>query len=266
MAAKKYCLFLVLIVVLGFTLVGCGNAEKKGTNVYRSADEARPLVEDKYSISADRKAFDEIRSQIPEEKKRQNDQLALILQMVSDSQTELKKAPADIRSQFDGILRKKREQFDKDLTRERETVTKEERKKREAFLNSQQSARDGFASGKHTRDEKNEFYKDLDEKRSEYFSSERERRADFESDSRERRKNFEDYTRGKSNEFNQELRAYQKRYDEAKKERENQQFKGSAASSGAWTPSAGTNSEAAELEREIQEAKRKAGTVLESGE
>lgn len=247
-----YIVTMVLSSTMVMTLIGCSSADVKPTNSYRSADENRPLVDAKYSITADRKALDEIRAQVPDEKKRDNDELAFILQMVSDSQTELKKAPADIRTQFDNLLRKKREQFDKDMRKERENVTKEERKKRESFLKSQQEARDTYARQKHTREEKNDFYKEIDEKRSEFFSNERERRNDFESDFRERRKSFEDYTREKSNEFNQELRAYQKRFDEAKKHR-------------SQTPSP-TNSEAAELEREIQEARLKTGTPLESGE
>lgn len=250
------------------TLVGCGSSEKKSANSYRSADANHPLVDDKYSLAADRKDLDQIRSQMPEEKKRANDELAFILQMVSDSQTDLKKAPSDIRTQFDNILRKKREQFDKDMRNERERVTKEERKQREAFLKSQQEARDGYARQKHTREEKSDFYKEIDEKRSDFFSVEREKRNDFESDFRERRKSFDDYTREKSNEFNQELRAYQKRFDEAKKEREMLKNKANATSTvggGAIMPSS-SNSEAAELEKEIQDARLKAGTPLESGE
>lgn len=251
---------------ISLTLVGCGSSEKKSANSYRSADANHPLVDDKYSLAADRKDLDEIRSQIPEKKKRGNDELAFILQMVSDSQTDLKKAPSDIRTQFDNILRKKREQFDKDMRNERERVTKEERKLRETFLKSQQEARDGYARQKHSREEKNDFYKEIDEKRSDFFSVEREKRNDFESDFRERRKSFDDYTREKSNEFSQELRAYQKRFDEAKKQREMLKNKANATGGGGAIAPSLTNSEAAELEKEIQEARLKAGTPLESGE
>jgi len=252
---KKSTLFLALFPAfcLAFGLAACSSGNKP-ENTYRSQNEDRPLVDDKYTLQADRKAFDEIRAQVPADKKRENDELALILGMMS----EVKKPPTDIRNQFDSLLRKKRQQFDKDITKEREIFTKEERKKREAFLKSQQEDRAAFNREKTDRETKNKFYKELDEKRSEFTSVERDKRADFESDVRERRKNFEDYIREKQNEFNQELRAYSKKYEELKKSSSNnqsQQYQQTFQSS-----------EISDLERDLQEAKRRTGTPLEAGE
>jgi hypothetical protein len=242
------------LTLLLLFLAACSSSDKQPGNAYRRAGD-QPLVDDKYSLQADRKELDEVRSQISADKKKQNDELAFSLGLMS----EVKKPPMEIRSQFDGALRKKRDLFDRDMQKERESFTKDERRKREAFLKNQQQQRDQFGREKHSRDEKNDFYKELDEKRSDYFSVERDRRNDFESDVRERRRSFEDYVREKQNEFNQEHKAYTKRYEEMKKEQREQANPSSPSK-------ASFNSEAADLDRELESLKSKPGTNLESGE
>lgn len=255
----------VLPALLALT-VACSSETKAPDNAYRASQDGRPMVDDKYSLQADRKAMDEMRAGIPPEKKRENDELALILGMMN----ETKKSPSEVRAQFDTALRKKRSLFDKDITKERETFTKEERKKREDFLKAQRDARETYGHAKHSREERNEFFKDLDGRRTEFFSVERDKRNDFESDIRERRKNFEDYAREKQNEFNQEHRAYTKRYDDLKKqERDNAKEKsssGSGNSSSATTLNNPYADEAQALEAEIEAIKQRAGTQLQPGE
>lgn len=232
-------------ILLSGLLAGCASSENTSDSNRYQKDQDRPLVDEKYSLSADRKAFDEVRGQIPEDRKKENDELALILGMMS----EVKKTPSEIRNQFDGMIRKRRDSFNKDMKKERDEFTKLERKRRDEFLKSQTKTRNEAKGVKRTREEQSEFFKDLDGKRQEFFSNERERRNDFESDIRERRKSFEDYAKEKSNEFHGELRTYQKRYDEWKKQ-------------GAKTSS----SEAAALEAELNSLKGKPGTSLEAGE
>jgi hypothetical protein len=91
------------ILVLAIFVTACSSTSNPPDNVYRTGQDNRPLVDDKYSLQADRKALEEMRAQIPPEKKRQNDELALTLGMMS----EVKKSPSDVRSQFDTVLRKK---------------------------------------------------------------------------------------------------------------------------------------------------------------
>ncbi len=257
-----------IILLFAIFLGACTSSQTAPSNAYRSNSDDRPLVDDKYSLQADRKAMDEMRAQVPADRKRENDELALMLGV-----NETKKTPADVRNQFDTLLRKKRSLFDKDITKERETFTKDERKKREQFLKEQRDQREVYGREKHSREDRTEFFKELDEKRSEFFSTERDKRNDFESDVRERRKSFEDYVREKQNEFNQEHRAYTKRYDDMKKqEREKQKASSGtgaySASSlgGGMTPAAafGVN-EAQELDRELEEVRGKSGTSLQSG-
>ncbi len=237
-----------------FLTIACSSSEERPD---RAGSIDRPLIDEKYSLQADRKELEEIRSQIPAERRQKNDEMAFIWELMSDPQ----RPPSEVRQKFDSAVRKKRDLFDRDLKKERETFTKEERKKREAFLKDLQQQRDAFNKLKKSREEKSEFYRDVDAKRSEFFSEERDQRADFESDIRERRKSFDDYVRQKQNEFNQEHRAFTKRHEQWKKEKADSEKGGNPAGSAAVT-----NSEAAELERELRELQARPGTSLESGE
>lgn len=203
---------LIFIFLFSLVVSACTSTENKSSNQYRSADQTRPSVDPKYSLSADREALAEIREQIPAEKKVENDELAYMDNLFSGQ-----REPTQIRTQFDTLVRKKRSQFDKDISKERETFNKEERKKRDTFLKEQKQTRDSFNRSKQDRDVKNEFYREQDQKRSEYFADERDRRNDFESDVRERRKNFDDYIRQKNGDFNIRYRAYSQQFNEFRK-------------------------------------------------
>jgi hypothetical protein len=173
----------------------------------------KPLVDEKYSLTADRKSFDELRKDIPAEKRKENDELALTSSLFADES----KSPSQVREKFDSLLRKKRELFQKDMNKLRETYSKEERKRRESFVKQQDEERASFQKKKVTSSERTEFFNELETKRRDYYAEERSKRDEFEETMRDDRKNFDDYTREKSNEFNQEHRAYVKRYEELQK-------------------------------------------------
>lgn len=262
----KFSVILLWIVSLAVVQLGCSSVENR-RNIYSPADDKKPLVDEKYSISADRKKFEEMREQIPTQKKNENDESALILQLTG----EVKKSPSDVRSEFDKIVRKKREVLEKDLTKERDLFTKKEKKERDAFLRQQANTRDAFVKEKHPSPERSEFFKESESRRLDYFANERERRSDFESDMRDKRKNFEDYIREKNNEFNQEHRSYTKRFDEMKKQEREQkaikqkaEFDKTVAAPAVTATAAGKEQQ--ELEQEIEEIKRKMGSPLGSGE
>lgn len=237
---------IIFLSLLSLVLTACQSGEKS-SNQYKSAEEAaeRPLVDSKYSLAADRQAMEEYRTQVPETKKQENDELAMALGWTQN----LDKQPSKIREQFNSLLKKKRAAIDKDLKKEREQFNKEERKKRDDFLKQQKDEREAFKKHKSTREESQSFFKDQSDRRNEFFANERERRNDFESDVRERRKNFEDYAREKTNTFNQDLRDYQKRYDEAKKVKKTDQ-----------------SSLLQEIEAGLLEARQQGLTPLEAGE
>lgn len=208
---------LICISVLAFSLVGCSSKDKQ-KNTYVDPNASDTLVAEKYSIAADRKAIDELRKNVPQEKKQENDELAFVLALTN----EVKLPPSKVREEFDKVSRKKREIFNKDMQKERENFNSSEKKKKEEFLKAQDNEKKEFMKQTFTREQKNEFFKEVDAKRTQYFSDEKERRADYESQAREKRKNFEDYYKEKNDTFNQEYRSYSKRYDEMKKQKREQ--------------------------------------------
>lgn len=176
----------------------------------------QPIVEEKYRLSADRKALEDIRAQVPEDKRRENDEIAFILQWMG----EVKKSPGEIREKFNSAVSKKRSEFQKDMEKRRETYVKDERKNRDAFQKEQEAQRADFKKRKSNSDERKAFFDDIESKRRDFYTDQREKRDAFESDMRDRRRNFDDYVREKTSEFNQEHRAYSKRYDDYKKDLE----------------------------------------------
>lgn len=198
-----------LFLVLGMALIiGCASQEKK--------DDA-PLVDEKYSLKKDREAFEQLRKDIPEDVRRDNDEKAFMAELTAD----LSRHPSEVRSQFSRIINKKRELFGKDMNRTREKFNEELKKTREEFSRQQSKARSNFSGAKKSSQERTDFYNRLDAERREFNSEQQSKRDDFEADMRERRKNFDDYMRAKTDEFNQLHRDYTKRYEEDKKARAN---------------------------------------------
>jgi hypothetical protein len=230
MNSSKQALFMVIL-----TICGCGTSSRK-TEVYSQED--RPLVQEKYLLKKDQEELEQLRKDIPEDIKKQNDETAYIYSMMAEVSVE----PSRVREQFQSKIRKKREVFDKDMTKERETFTKNERKVRDEFLKAQSKKRDAFLASKPTKERRDDFFKEHEEIRKDYFANEREQRSEFDSSVRERRSNFEDYIREMTNKFNQEHRDYTKRYDDMKKkkdkekeEKEKERRKEAASTSGNST-------------------------------
>lgn len=248
----------ILFLMLAWSLVSCSAPERK--NSYSSGDSSRPVVDEKYSLTADRQKLDQMRAEVPPERKKENDELALILQLTG----EVKKEPSDIRSKFDSLIRKKRELFDKDMKKEREVFTKKEKKERDDFLKDQAQRRENFNRQKFSKEVRDTFYKESEARRLEYFANERERRSDFESDMRDKRKNFEDYIKEKNNEFNQEYRSYSRRFEEMKrKKKEASKESNQLREVKPFNP---MDPQVGDLDREIEEIKQRPGSQLGTGE
>lgn len=171
------------------------------------------LVDEKYSLKADREALKALRKDIPPERRSENDEKAFMDQMMMD----LSKRPAEVRSRFNSILSKKRTQFNKDMTKTRQDFTRAQKKEREAFTKEQADARKSFGKRKVTSDERRDFFADLESNRKDFYAAQKEKRDAFEADVQDKRKNFNDYVKSRTDEFNQLHRDYSKRYEENKK-------------------------------------------------
>ena len=113
---KNRILFSTLVGACFLLLCSCETSDKKPSP-------SAPLVQDQYRLKEDREAFNEIRKDIPDDKKKQNDEMALVLNWMSDIQ----RPPGDVREKFDSIVTKKRNLFQKDMEKHREEFVKKER-------------------------------------------------------------------------------------------------------------------------------------------
>ncbi len=172
---------------------------------------------DEYSLKADRQALEEQRREIPEEVKRNNDEVALVLQLMQTNDLGEMQEPSRIRDRFDKAVRDRRDKIDKESRKSRDEYSKNERLNRETYFNDLKKQRDEFMKSKHDNEARNRFFSEQDEKRRDFIATQQEKRNDFESDIREKRKNFDDYIHEKQEFFNQEARSYAKRYDEMRK-------------------------------------------------
>ncbi|WP_374027932.1 hypothetical protein ACES2J_02930 [Bdellovibrio bacteriovorus] len=198
-----YVLFLTLVVLLSAI-------ESRAQN---EGPESTTLVDESYSLKADREAFEELRKNIPANVKKDNDEKAFMDGLVSD----LSRTPSEVRGKFSSIVNKKRDLFNKDMTKAREQFGKIQKKERDEFTKDLADKRKAFAKTKSTSDERKEFYDEHESKRKDFYENQKEKRDQFEADMRDKRKNFDDYIRSKTDEFNQLHRDYTKRFEENKK-------------------------------------------------
>lgn len=212
--------FQILSPVLVFLLSsGCQtSANNRGNGSEKSVGEnPTPHVEEKYRLTEDRKKFEDLRSDIPEEKKIENDEEALVQKLMG----EIKHSPSQARDKFDTLARKRRESFNKDMNKVREKFNTEERVSREAFNKSVEKERSQFQRTKRSSEQRKEFFDDLDERRKNFNADVKSKRDDFEAEVREKRRDFEDYMREKTSNFNQEHRVYTQRWNEYQKQKSN---------------------------------------------
>ncbi len=198
-----------LFVLMGF-VVSCASQPSD------HGPEKAPLVEEKYRLTADRSAFEELRAQVPADKIIENDEAALTKQWMSDFQF----SPQAVRDKFSNVVSKRRAEFQKDMDRKRESFVHKERLDRDQFSKQQDQQRAEFRSKKSTSEQNKAFYEDIEKKRKDFYEGQREQRDQFEADMRDQRKNFDDYIHEKQSAFNDDVRDYSKRYEEHLKELE----------------------------------------------
>ena len=203
----------VALLVIGIS--SCASTDREKDEAKAAKVNAPVEVSDEVSLKSDRAQFDEARKEIPDDIKKQNDEIALVMGMMTKGGGD--EDPSKIRDRFSKALRDRREKHDKILWKKREDFTKNERKERDAFMHDLQKSRDEFSKRKVKSDERKEFFDKQEEARKEFFANQSDKRKEFESDATEDRKTFEDYAREKQNSFNEEIRSYTAAYYERQK-------------------------------------------------
>jgi hypothetical protein len=209
------------ILALMYTVTGLWscqiNSPRQELNVVQSPSEPRKLpepgkVDPKYSISSDRKKFEELRSEVDETQKVTNDERALFSEWMADVSME----PYRVRDSFDTLVRRKREEFNKDITRLRERYGKEEKKSREAYSKNLEEKRSDLKGAALDREARQSAFNELETQRRDYYLNEREKRDEFEAEVRTSRKDFDDYIKRRTDEFNAEYKSYLIKWKEKK--------------------------------------------------
>ncbi|MDZ4660845.1 MAG: hypothetical protein SGJ18_04425 [Pseudomonadota bacterium] len=189
----------ILWAGLAFGIGAC--ATSPGTNDYEGKD-------NEVSLSEDRSRLDELRKDLPSEIKKENDELALLLNSLNPNTSENILPSYEISNRFNRIMQKKRNEFQRGLKTERDEFTRIEKISREKFLQEQKSDRDGFNRSKKSSDERRYFSELQSQKREATFADSREKRMSFEEQMRTKQKDFEFSARSKTSEFNQLLKSY----------------------------------------------------------
>lgn len=176
-----------------------------------SAKPATPEV----SLIGDRKTIEELRENIPEPIRSDNDLLKETLSLLG----EVKEPPHRHQRRFDRILRRARDKHQKDTRKAREAFTKKQKAAREVFLTRLKSDREKFNEKKVDRKQRKAFYDEQDAQRKEFFADERDARRDFDSEMRAKNSDFNSLIRDREKDFRQELRVYKRNYDEMLKQK-----------------------------------------------
>ncbi|MCB0349587.1 MAG: hypothetical protein KDD38_00290 [Bdellovibrionales bacterium] len=169
------------------------------------------------SLANDRKTIEELRKNIPAEKRQENDQLKEILSLMG----EVKDHPSKIRDRFNRVTQRMRQDQRKASSRARSDYNRIEKKNREEFFRKLKEEREDFKSNKASREESKRFYDEQNRIRREYTSDERDRRSQFNADNKAQGDDFNAMMREKNREFTAELRAYTQRYNDYQKELKN---------------------------------------------
>lgn len=193
-------LYIILITV--FFAVSSFGASRD--NKETPSNEVEPLAEQELSLKKDREHLDKLRKDIPEDVKRDNDDLAYILKLFEDPN----KKPSRIRGKFNDTIRKARKKNQKKFKKLRKEFTKKEKKARKDFLKKQKEERNKFMADKPDKEKSREFYNDQTAKRREYFADQRDKRKDFESEVRSQKKEFDLFLRDKRKQFDDHYRAF----------------------------------------------------------
>lgn len=205
-------LSLGLFVSLGSGMVACQSSAHRAES---SPTPPTTQVADEVSLKSDRSKYDELRKDEPEEVKRENDELALIREMMANADEE----PGKIRDRFSKAMHDRRDKFDKIARHQRDDFNRREKKEREDFLKKIKDQRTEFQekSKKATTEERKQFFSEQESQRSDFFADQNDHRKDFESTMNESRKTFEAYITERRNQFEHDMREYTTNYYDRRK-------------------------------------------------
>jgi hypothetical protein len=205
-----------LLLAALVSLTACAARAKKPETVRQEDRETVDgVLNEEISLKADRESLKGIRADIPEQKQKANDELALFLNLMGQGTEQ----PSAVRDKFSTLVERKRTSFREKVGRLRTDYNAEEVRRREDYMTAQAKKRESFLASKRSPKEISRFTSDLDKERTRFFADERDRRSNFEAEVTAKSKEFESYMHEKMNEFNEQYRLYSKKFSEKPKEK-----------------------------------------------
>ncbi len=175
------------------------------------------LAQNEVSLKDDQKTIEELRENIPEDIKSENDQLGFILKLFDDKT----RRSDSIQREFDKYISRLRKEHDTLAKQKRNQFTKNEKSSRNDFLAKSKDARLNFLKDKPVTDKRKEFFENERTERQAYFSTEKDQRKDFESNIKSEKSDFEDKIKRIRKDFDEKKKVFlreQKELEDLKKQ------------------------------------------------
>lgn len=167
------------------------------------------------SLREDRDSLKDYRREVPEDTQKQNDELALFLNLMRQGNEN----PQMVRDRFNVMVQKKRATFRDKAAKLREIYRDEETKRREKHLEQAKIKRERYLRRKLDAKDNREFFNELEKERLTFSATERARRTSFEAEVGAQSKDFDAYMREKQKEFDEQYRLYTKKFSERPKDK-----------------------------------------------
>lgn len=204
------------IIFLAWLLSGCSTSGSKSKDGSFTSEQIEKDLKVEQSLSGDRQKLEELRKDIPEEKRVRNDEEAQWLQWMG----KVEKNPTDVRNRYYEITRRQRDRRREKVQKVRDAFSRKERTDREQFTKKMKDDRDKFVKRNKKDQEKLKVYFSEEEvKRKTFYSDQMDKRKSFESEMNMQTQDFENYMREQQKTFTERIREYTERYNQALKEK-----------------------------------------------
>lgn len=217
----KFCrsqLIVAIATAFLFFSLGCElNTKNRQGPVEQPAhiQNAEAKLDAEVSLSGDQKTIEQLRENIPAEKRADNDLLKETLGMMG----EVKEPPQRHRDRFNKQMREIRNDQRKADRKARDQFRKKERKDREAFQKAHRERRERFNKLKVDRDQRREFYNEQDEIQKDFYAKQKDARKEFDAEMRTKRSDFNSYLKDRQTQFNEEYKIYSTNYRDLQKQK-----------------------------------------------
>lgn len=211
MQNKIFTITLVLIALISLTACKTGGPD----SIAQDRAKVESELGSEIYLKEDRSKFAELRKEIPAETQKNNDELALFLNLMKQGREN----PQDIRVKFQALVQTRRTSFRDKFQKLRNDFRNDEVKRREKFLADQKSKRDSYLKRKHDPKASREFFQEQEKERAGFFADERARRLAFEAELSTQSKDFDSFMRERQKDFDEQYRIYSKEFSQRPKDK-----------------------------------------------